>query len=210
MQLRRPEPGEAAEPGDQWELTLDLGDDWYPLPLDRDPLSFADEVTEVLVEEAPLILGRQLDRERAEQIALEFRAMTEHAQQTGAFGAALYRPDYDGATTAVTVQHVFALDDGVGLQQWVEEQLALDPVAPRHREVSATELAGGPAVRVHELSGRPSGDAEAALVESVVYLLSAPGGEVVVRQAFSWTDTDDGSLVGLADRIAATIRFDRA
>lgn len=187
-------------------MSVDLGDDWYPLPLDRDPAEFASYVVDVLVEEAPAVVGHALPRERAEAIAAEFEAMTALAQETSAYGAALYRPVYDGPTVAMTQSHVF--DGGTGdLRTWVEEQLDGAPgERPASRTVEERALAAGDAVRVHEVSGPSAELDEAPVVEAVSHYVRVPGGELV-RLTTSWTTLASPDLVELADDVAGSLRF---
>jgi hypothetical protein len=202
--LRRPHRGRSSGP--DWLMSVDLCDDWYPLPLDRDATEFASYVVEVIVDEAPAVMGHALPVERAEAIAAEFAAMTALAQETSAYAAALYRPVYDGPTVAMTQTHVF--DGGTGdLRSWVEELLAADPSErPASREVTERALTAGTAIRVHEVSG-PSADLdEAPVVESVAHYVRVPGGELV-RMTTSWTTIASPDLVALADDVAASLSF---
>lgn len=186
---------------------MQLGDGWYPLPLDRDPGAFADEVAMVLREEAPALVGHELDAASAEALAAEFRTMTEHAQRTSAYAAALYRPVFDAPMLALAEVHLLIPTRGSSLHEWVVAQYAADDSAPLRRDIAETDLPVGPSVRVHELSGRRPGEPEAPIVESVSHVLFAPGGEVALRATTSWTTPDDGELVALADELAATISF---
>lgn len=203
--MRRREPLGGRDSGPEWLMGVDLGPDWYPLPLDEDPQAFAAHVTEVLIEEAPTLAGHDLPRERAEAVAEEFAAMTALAQETSAYAAALYRPVYDGPTVAMTQTHVFDRVAG-DLLAWVEDELAADPEQPASRVVAACTLPAGPAVRVHEVSGPARDLDDAPVVESIAHYLRVPGGDVL-RLTTSWTTVASPDLVALADRVAASLTF---
>lgn len=187
-----------------WGISLNLGSDWYPLPLDVDPDVFGTTVVEALVEDAPAVMGRPLALEVAEAVASEFVVLTRNAQQTGAFATSLFRPAYDAPTVAVLEAHVNERTDDVSLATWVE-MAHREPVL--NRRVTEVELPVGPAVRLWEVGTGPRTEPEAVVVETVAHYLDAPGGDVV-RLALSWTSpglSDD--LRELADRIAHDLAF---
>jgi hypothetical protein len=194
----------SADAGPEWGIALDLGENWYPLPLDEDPDEFGARVIEILIEDAPAVTGQELSGEVAEAVAAEFTAMTAHAQRTGAFAASLYRPLYDGPTVAVLESHVNAGSPGTPLRAWVESE---HPDLGRNHEFTDVRLPIGDAVRLWQVSGRPDDQAEAVMVESVAYFFEAPGDDVI-RLGLSWTAPElSGDLQVLADRIARDIAF---
>ncbi len=190
--------------GPDWGIALDLGENWSPLPLDQDPVDFGAYVTEVLIEEAPAVLGHAMSREVAEAVASEFTVMTAHAQRTGAYAASLYRPLFDGPTVAMLESHVHPPVHDRELLEWIETEY--DDLG-RNYELQNVRLPIGEAVRLWQVSGRPEDQAEAVVVEAVVHFFEAPGGEIV-RLGLSWTaPAFSGELQQLADRIAGDIAF---
>lgn len=187
-----------------WGISTDLGDGWYPIPLDVDPEEFGAYVLATFVEEAPELTGQELHPERAEALAAEFVAMTEHAQRTNAYACALYRPDFTGPTVAMAESHVLEPEGRTALLERVHEEYA---ALGGEVTVTETELPIGAAVRVHHVTGPGGVNAEAAVVESVVFFFEAPGHDIV-RHGLSWTATGFGAdLEDLADRIAQGLAF---
>jgi hypothetical protein len=188
----------------EWGIALDLGRHWYPLPLDQDPQDYARFVTEVLVEDSPSELGRQVPRETAEAVAAEMAEMAGVAQRTGAWAASVYRPAYDGPVRATLTAHVHApLEEE--LRDWVEREYAGTGSRATLTEV---ELPTGRALRAHLLSGRPEApNLDEVVVETVAHFLTAPDRQVV-QLSLSWTELVRGEELGeLADGIARDLAF---
>ncbi|MET0930908.1 MAG: hypothetical protein ABWX74_15415 [Aeromicrobium sp.] len=190
--------------GPEWGLALDLGDHWYPLPLDRDPAEFGAHVAEALVADAEAVNGAPMTPEVAEAIAEEFTVLTGNAQRTGAFATSLYRPLYDAPSVAVLEAHVNAGDPGTPIRTWVER--AHGDLGVNH-ELSNVVLPVGGAVRLWQLSGDSAPGGDAVLVETVAHFFEAPGGDIV-RLALSWTaPAFSQELRELADSIAQDVAF---
>jgi hypothetical protein len=191
-------------PPAEWGISLDLGSDWYPVPLDIDPDAFGATVVEALIEDAPAVAGRPVSREIAEAVASEFVVLTRNAQQTGAFATSLFRPVYDAPTVAVLEAHVNERTGDLPLAAWVEMEHR-EPVL--NRQVTEVQLPVGPAVRLWEVGAGPRSEPEAVVVETVAHYLDAPGGDVI-RLALSWTSPGlSAELRRTADQIAHDLAF---
>lgn len=186
-----------------WICTVELGEHWFGLPLDEDPREYADHVRRVLLEDGEADLGHPVPAERAEAVAEEFAAFGARVQESGAFGASLYRPVLDGPTVALLETHLIPERMRRGWEARVAEQYGSDPSA-RVSEVSTRNV--GAAVRVHEKTG-PSPDGEDAIVvEMVSHFFLSPTAELI-RMTMSWTVPDDGELVALADEVLRAVRL---
>jgi hypothetical protein len=188
----------------EWGIALDLGPHWYPLPLDQDPQDYARFVTEVLAEDSPAELGRQVPREVAEAVAAEMGEMAAAAQRTGAWAASVYRPVYDGSVLAMLTAHVHPpLEED--LRNWVEREYA---GADARCTLTEVDLPTGPALRAHLLSGPvDEPNADQVVVETVAHFLTAPDAQVV-QLSLSWTELVRGEELGeLADGIARDLAF---
>jgi hypothetical protein len=196
---RRPDPEL------EWGISADLGDDFYPLPLERDADEFGAEVVEILRAGVPEELGRPITRERAEVLASEFVTMLRQVQQSEASMASLYRPALDAPMLALLSTHIHPGDPEQSLEEWARR--ACVPVTGR-ADVARVRLAVGDAVRVHVTSDlAPAG--ESAVVESVSHVFEAVSGQVV-HHRLSWTDpsADSEELVRMADRVAQQLAYE--
>lgn len=192
------------DPGTERGIAADLGDDFYPLPLERDAEEFGAEVVEILLEAVPEELDRTITREHAEALSAEFVTMLQHAQRSEASMASLYRPAIDAPMLALLSTHIYPGDPGVGLEEWVRRECV--PAGGR-AEVEAVPLPIGDAFRVHTFSGPSATSGEVAVVEAVSYVFEAIGGQVVHHQ-MSWTDADGETLGRLADWVARQLAYD--
>lgn len=192
------------DPALEWGIAADLGDDFYPLPLERDAEEFGAEVVEILLEAVPEELDRPISREHAEALAAEFVTMLQHAQRSEASMASLYRPAIDAPMLALLSTHIYPGDPDLSLEEWVRRECVPDG---GRAEIEAVQLPIGDAFRVHTFSGPSSTAGEVAVVEAVSYAFEAIGGQVVHHQ-MSWTDADGETLGRLADWVAQQLAYE--
>ena len=203
---RRRSPRWRPHPELEWGIAADLGDDFYPLPLERDAEQFGAEVVEILLQAVPEELGRPLTRARAEELASEFVTMLQHVQHSGASMASLYRPALDAPMVALLTTHIHPGDAGSSLEEWVRRECGFGDQAGT--DVEAVRLPVGDAFRVHAVRATPGAPGDGA-AESVSHVFEAISGQVV-HHRMSWNDgAADGETLGqLADWVAQQLAYE--
>lgn len=194
------------DPELEWGISADLGDDFYPLPLERDAEEFGAEVVEILLEGVPEELGRPITRARAETLASEFVTTLQQVQRSEASMASLYRPALDAPMRALLTTHIHPGEAELSLEDWARRECI--PATGR-AEVERVQLPVGDAIRVHTVPGPPEASGGAHEVGAVSHVFEAVSGQVVHhRMSWSVAGADGVALEQLADRVAQQLAYE--